>query len=140
MGIQKVTYLVNACFFDLESLTGEGSKNYENSLMGPNSLNNKVSILIGMKNKQTSEKGVRIGGSTCLHAHASSPTRNEHRRSARASREQWRTSNPNDANLPFKFFGSHTWRTGSGEIVRLDCGSPDRSRVNLVVPDAVRFT
>ena len=45
-------------FFDLESLTGEGSKNYEISLMGPNSHNNKVSILIGMKNKQTDEKGV----------------------------------------------------------------------------------
>ena len=45
-----VTYLVNACFFDLESLTGEGSKNYEISFMGSNSHNNKVSIEIGMKN------------------------------------------------------------------------------------------
>ena len=43
--------------------------------MGPNSHNNKVSIEIGMKNKQTGEKWVRIGGCTCLHAQASSPMR-----------------------------------------------------------------
>ena len=53
VGIQMATYLFDTCLPKLEFLDGKDSKNYGISLTGPNSHNNRVSIEIGTKNKQT---------------------------------------------------------------------------------------
>ena len=77
VGIQMATYLVDACLSKLEFLDEEGSKNSEISLIGPNSHNNKVSIEIRTKNKQTEAEVVKIWGS--MHRQVS-PTRKAHAR------------------------------------------------------------
>ena len=56
VGIQMVTYMVDACLLKLEFLVGEGFKNSEFSFVGSNSHKSKVNIEIGAKNKQTEEK------------------------------------------------------------------------------------
>ena len=71
VGIQMATYMVDACLSKLELFARKGSKNFEISLIGPNSHKIRIRVEIGAKNKQTEVERREKGYSRTLH----SPTR-----------------------------------------------------------------